>query len=394
MFLYDGYALGTASTMPGNEFTEADCSLSIRGGVTFRRSHHFNAHGISFELADSNLSGTGEVRRGLYVNATSASVVIENLDILGRIHVDRIEARMYSECRTGDTEPTTSIVGSKFQNFRIDGNLLEIHTSDDLSSRYPTFRNMQIAFQNPFSRNQVMECFVGRDLDEMSATTDDLRAVYEAYRKQSALPTLDPPTICSIVTKVRDGEGTKAWGSIIAIPNVGILYLGEVIILPGMRCLNMFRIELSSGGSIVGGCAVLGGAQYSGVLGDKVLRTRPTTHFGDISKRSKMPDEQYQSKVDLLRRVLDMLQGFLAYCRLQNIEFGEGALDTLCRHIGKLLAAAAMKNKTTELFQYWDKDIKTFFSTVLAAAEKRSPIAITTEDIQNAREICPRPPDF
>ena len=69
--------------------------------------------------------------------------------------------------------------------------------------------------------------------------------------------------LCSFVTKIKGGGGgVKTWGPIVSVPNFGNIYLGEVLVWPWMRCLNLFRIELASGGTVSGGSTGHGGLGF------------------------------------------------------------------------------------------------------------------------------------
>jgi hypothetical protein len=260
MYFYHGYALGVASTIPGNIFTKADCALSIRGGESAVSEPATTLPpGITFNSADSKIRGWGDLRKGLPVWYIEASVVIKKLDVLGKFTAESIEAHIFFETRAGDYESSIVIADSKFVGVKVAGNELNIEISNDLTVRYPTYSSMQTAFQNRFSQPGVLAMVEGRGLDAQTANTPDLRAAWEAYGEQKALgeqclPSLKPAVICSFVTKV-SGGGYQTWGPIVAVPNFGNIYLGEVIVWPWMRCLNMFRIELASGGTISGGSA-------------------------------------------------------------------------------------------------------------------------------------------
>ena len=268
MYFYHGYALGVASTIPGKEFNEACCALSIRGGKgSAAKSTNPLPEGITFASATSNVSGWDDEWNGLPIWYTEASVVIEGLDIFGKFSADRIEAHIFSQARAGDYESSTVITGSKFLNVKIGGSPVKIEMSDDLTVRYPTFSSMQVGFKNNSSRGGVCGCLVGRELTEDDATSPDLLAAYEARCQQEALTTLKSAVICSFVEKV-SGGGCKTWGPIIAVPEFGNIYLGELVVWPWMRCLNMFRIELAQskifpeGGRIAGGSAGANGTTY------------------------------------------------------------------------------------------------------------------------------------
>jgi hypothetical protein len=260
MYFYHGYALGVASTIPRWKFTQAVCALSVRGGVASARVDNFNSNGISFQSATSDIQGDEDNINGLDVYTTKASVVIQKLNLLGVVTADNIESHLISTHRVGDYELSTVITGSKFDNLQINGQAVNPQLSDDLSARYPTYDSMQVAFQNDFTRDNVLRCLVGYGL-VIGAGAPDLRDAYDFFQQQKALRKLKATVLCSFVTKVNATGGSTAWGPIISVPNFGTIYLGEMMVWPWMRCLNMFRIELTpskdypSGGTISGGSA-------------------------------------------------------------------------------------------------------------------------------------------
>ncbi len=265
MYFYHGYTLGVASTIPGQEFTEADCALSVRGGSTFSDSK-FSKYGIEF-AAHSEISGASADRNGLHVWATTASVDITNLNILGRVKAASIRARLYSEFRAGDYAPSTVIAGSGFEKLEIDGKLMDITTSNELSEHYSNYDSMEADFVNSFTKERVLSYMVGSDVPRDPTAAKDLQAAWAAFEEQKGSASLKENVICSFVTKV-SGGGLKTWGPIIVVPGFGNIYLGEVIVWRWMRCLNVFRIELDAkdpelkGGSICAGSAGANGTDW------------------------------------------------------------------------------------------------------------------------------------
>src|SRR5262249_57356196 len=117
MYFYHGYALGVASTVPGNVFTQATCALSVAGGVDDETVTKPSSSLISFDSIESHVSGKethpfGEDCLDVYV--TEASVIIKNLKIREkgdgkkpgkeRITADLVQAHVLSQYRTGDYE--------------------------------------------------------------------------------------------------------------------------------------------------------------------------------------------------------------------------------------------------------------------------------------------------
>ena len=108
MYLYhaDALALGGTVVRPVPDIIESQvaCSLPTAGGTASSRSGRFEYKGlISFESAQSSLTGNVETRNGVPFNVTRVSVVIEGLNILHMVMADRIVARLAAE--HGPKEP-------------------------------------------------------------------------------------------------------------------------------------------------------------------------------------------------------------------------------------------------------------------------------------------------
>jgi hypothetical protein len=191
-------------------------------------------------------------------------VVIEDLDIQGKFTAKRIVANIYAEDTGGSYEGGVVITGSEFIDVKIAGTSVTIETSPDLSTQYPTYDRMQAAFANSFSRGGVLGCLVGRGLPAPAPTASpDLRAAYDGYQEQMALPNLKPFVVSSFVTKVSGvSGGVTACGPVISVPGFGNIYLGELLIWDWMRCLTMFRIVLDSGYTISGASTGYGGTPF------------------------------------------------------------------------------------------------------------------------------------
>lgn len=268
MYFYHAHAIalgGRIGSTPLN-VEQGSCALAVTGGEAEAKKVSFSDDGITFQSSDCKVAGGLTYPRGLNVWTTEASVVIQKLNLFGRVTADTIEARINSEYRAGDYEASTVISRSKFDNLQIDGKPLQIETSEDLSWRYPTFGSMDTDFQNEFSKPWVLATLVGRGLDVKTANTPDLRDAFDSYGEQNSLPSLKSLVLCSFVTKI-SGGGFNSWGPIVAIPDLGDLYLGEVIVWPWMRCLTMFRLALRDkdgkpSGAVSGGSAGTGGGTW------------------------------------------------------------------------------------------------------------------------------------
>lgn len=267
MYFYHAHAIALGGRLGPHDdpikVKRGSCALAVTGGAASASAPPFDFHGIKFQSALSQVSGSEKKVNGADVYVTRASVIIEKLNIRDVVTADRIEAYIKSEHRENDYEGSTVITGSQFVNLNIAGQTIE-PTLSNVISQYPTFRSMQNAYTNSSTKATVLDSVVGCGLQQANVNSEDLQAAFDAYKQQNDLPRLKPTVVCSFVKCINKAPtGGTNWGSIINVSKLGRVYLGEVIVWPWMRCLTMFRIELDSdGGSISGGSVGTNGSGF------------------------------------------------------------------------------------------------------------------------------------
>ncbi|SRR5258708_17784833 len=272
MYLYhaDALAIGGTLVRPIPQVIEsrAACSLPTAGGTSSCRVEKFSLNGlISFDMAQCDLAGGVEIKNGVPLCVTRVSVVIEGLNILNMVMADRIVARLASEHGPNDKEPKIITTGCHYDGLRIAGHPVEVETAHNLYSDMPTFADWQKAWtsKNKATRKRVQDCMIGSTLPSAPAKTDPqhLQDVHRAVREQGKARDLRQTVLSSFVSKVTGIAGSEIdnWGPIIVVPQFGTIYLGEVIVSPSQRRVNMMRLEL---GSPDGGSFNLGSGSSNG----------------------------------------------------------------------------------------------------------------------------------
>lgn len=275
MYFYhaDAFALGGILVRPSRQTiaTQAGTTLPTVGGESSTQVGKFDNGLISFDSAQSKLTGSVETRNGSDVNVTGVSVAIERLNIRNIVTADRIVARLAAEQARGDSEPSIFTTGSHVDNLRIAGYPVAVETMHDVFHSFPTYRSLQAAWEGG-KQSRLQSALLGSTLPAIPAAHEpkDLREVHDTYQKQKSLSHLRHTVQCSFVKSVEGLEGSEIrnWGPIIVIPQFGTIYLGEVIISPGVRRLNMLRLEL---GSPIAGSLAVGGATCGGLSGDPTV---------------------------------------------------------------------------------------------------------------------------
>jgi hypothetical protein len=170
-------------------------ALAPAGGEGNASVEHYDANGIRFDQAVSSVRGTDDGR----VAVTTAVVTLRNIEILGRIHIDEISARVIGRQSRGTAEAEITIDNLRFKNVVIDGRRI----------------------------------LIVPDATRLNRT-----------RKFAALRDRDDDALALLSNVITAGEQT------LEVPGIGTLYFAEVVIKPGERSLTMLRIEFEPQHSI------------------------------------------------------------------------------------------------------------------------------------------------
>jgi hypothetical protein len=163
-------------------------ALAPAGGEGNASVEHYDANGIRFDQAVSSVRGTDDGR----VAVTTAAVSLRNIDILGRIHIDEINARVTGRQNRGAAEAEITIDDLRFRNVIVDGRQIIVRPDAARLNRMRTFAG-----------------FRGRDDNALALSTN----------------------------VIVSGDQS------LEVPGIGTLYFAEVLVKPGERSVTMLRIE-------------------------------------------------------------------------------------------------------------------------------------------------------
>jgi hypothetical protein len=163
-------------------------ALAPAGGEGNASVEHYDANGIRFDQAVSSVRGTDDGR----VAVTTAMVSLRNIDILGRIHIDEISARVVGRQSRGAAEAEITIDNLRFRNVVVDGRQIVVRPDAARLNRTRTFAR-----------------FRDGDDDALALSTN-------------------------VIT---GGDQT------LEVPGIGTLYFAEVLVKPGERSVTMLRVE-------------------------------------------------------------------------------------------------------------------------------------------------------
>src|SRR3954451_25392968 len=278
-------AFGARFEQPDNSIipSQASVALAPTGGEGYETVRNFNYKGvITFDEASVYVSGSthGTVRN------TLASVTIKNLNVLNLLHVDLLSARITSRHEAGKDEGEITFHGSSADNLCIAGKPVQGNFNHDFYSRYSTHAALAGALAKP-GQNDVpgMEQLLEQDAEKRGGTVEQSRKktlaqllgdrfCWDPTGLEKGAPN-DPGIIhCSLVDSidgvdvVDDTKFEKAdlrahfpvrrHGYIVKVAEFGTIRVGELIIKPGERRLNLLRFDL--------GCPFIGSGTSSSVM--------------------------------------------------------------------------------------------------------------------------------
>lgn len=195
---------------------QAATSLPTIGGHAHAKVEHFKVPRlVSFQNGETHVSGSWQ---GDTAVTTSATAVLEYLNLLDFLTVDRIVSRLTAEYSKSTTSPEGHIIalGSHFENLRLGGHPVKVILRHDLLLKSKTFADLK----------------------------DNLRA---DKRPNHRTVVQDGVALCSLVEKIEtDIPGVEIDGHIIKIPHFGQIALAELFIEPGAMTLTMLRFKLGS----------------------------------------------------------------------------------------------------------------------------------------------------
>ena len=222
-FLHHAQAIGAAGriTLPFQEVieTQAACALPVTGGYGSARTGPFRYRELmSFEAAYTDVSGSFSVKDSAHF--TRASAVLEGVNILNVITADRIVARVSSRHDDPGRQPSIQPFGCAFHNLRVGGRLVELDLAIDTFCEFDTAEALENAFKGD-----------ARMRPHLSA--------------EGAPPVSNGVVVASLVRDVMGlAPGIRCAGGVIDLPQIGRVYLGEIVITPQSRRITMLRIEM------------------------------------------------------------------------------------------------------------------------------------------------------
>lgn len=266
MYFYHAHAVALGEGFPGSTqplTSHAPCSLSIGGGNSSASAGKFDNGLFSYDSAQSAITSRVDLKGGKNVYCTGVSIAIRNLNIRNMFTADGIVGRVTCEHMydpadpKSPPEPDIITTGSHFDNLKIAGHPVDVQMVHEIFHDLPTHAACATDWAKG-KDSRLRGTVLGSTIKSAPEDTDPwhLKEVHATCEKVLKEKTLGQTVLCSFVEKatITNAGEIETWGPIIKIPHFGTVYLGEVILCPGHRRINMFRLHMGSpdGGDIVG----------------------------------------------------------------------------------------------------------------------------------------------
>ena len=277
----DASAVGGRIERPFEQIVpvQAPLSLPTVGGHAASRSEKFRYQGlISFEVAESQVSGSFNEQNGTWT--TQVSSAIENLNVLNVVTADRVVAQISTEHPATKYVPRVSFSGTQFVNLRIGGRLVDPILNLDFCDQEGEYPGQPCIQNSEFLRRVDEQYSAMRPQQENTAKSSQqlkqeaapdsawLQELYPVPRSEEEKQTLSKQAkergmvLCSLVQKIHHGGCPwDPFGHVFAIPDFGKIFLGELLLDHDSFHLIMIRLQL---GCPVKGTLSLGDTRTNG----------------------------------------------------------------------------------------------------------------------------------
>jgi hypothetical protein len=264
----DATALGGHIETPFEQMIPvlAPSSLPPVGGYAVVRAERFRLEGIlSFESAYTQVAGSVSHKTGGWT--TLATSVVEKLNVLEVITADRVVSQIATEHPLAGHNPKVTFVGTKFENLCISGNPIEPVLDLDICGH--DLEAEQFPKKCPFEDERFLAAAAEqyRRMNDEKSLPPWVKSrnipswVRERYTWDNAQRAERGCVLCSVVTQVNGEFPGRPFGSVLTIPEIGKVFLGELLVDRNTYRLIGMRVEL---GCTTSGSATLSAASIEG----------------------------------------------------------------------------------------------------------------------------------
>ena len=262
-FHANAYGFGGRITAPFDKPipVQAATVLPEVGGFGTNCVENFNFENIfRFDSARVTVAGSFGQKEGEKPHySTMAQSVVEGLNILNIVTIDRIVSQITSQHDEFPGQEARIIpFGTQIQGLRVGGMEIPVKLDLDFFAEHPTYSSYEEAHEER-ERSRWSDIGDG-DLPE------HIKKAFGCFfhKSEQKPPARRPGSLIqsSIVQPIHidNNKFVKAYGHIIEIEQFGKVILGEIFIGPDLKRINMIRLEL--------GCPTVGRSSAGGAEGN------------------------------------------------------------------------------------------------------------------------------
>jgi len=228
---------------------QAYVKLAEAGGYLSEHATDYRLEGVfSFRHAYTQVSGHPDTKPG-HGYVTLATSVIEGFNVLDVVTADRIVSQISTEHPLDGYVPDVTFLGTRFENLRIAGHLVEVELDTELFGEKP--KKDAPHSKGDFGDNAAKQC---KKLLGLSKLPSEVGQRYnQSPPKSSAKRSIE----CSLVHQAEGSYPGRSFGHVIDIPHFGKVYLATVRLeecdphpksgTPTQTLIELTMIELEMG---------------------------------------------------------------------------------------------------------------------------------------------------
>jgi hypothetical protein len=215
---------------------QAFVQVKPEGGYLSEHLKDFRVEGvISVKSAYTHVAGHKSLKEG-HGWTTLATSSIEGLNVLEVVTADRVVAQIIIEHPLEGYVPSVSFLGTRFENLKIAGHLVDPKLDLDILGPKPAGDKLYLEDPGFLKRAGSNKTF------------QDLPNQWKEYIKsqgKGAKPTA--AVECSLASKA-DAKPWKTSGNVIEVPEFGKIFLAELKVTCDTFHMHMIRVEMGCSG--------------------------------------------------------------------------------------------------------------------------------------------------
>jgi hypothetical protein len=244
---------------------QAHSQLPAEGGYRFCHSRDYRIEGVlRFESAYSHVSGSKSLKPGEGWG-TLSTTVIEGLNIMEILTADRVVGQIITEHPLIGHVPTISFLGTRFENLRVAGKLVDLDLDVDILGQKP-------ADDAPYTKEGKVLSRISSQYKRINETSGLPTELAGRYNQLASSLESTEKVECSLVNQAAGAYPGQTYGHILHIPHFGTVTLGKLTLThsqfaagtPQQTLVELTMIDLKLGCVIDGDIPIGTGGNNGG----------------------------------------------------------------------------------------------------------------------------------